>query len=83
MKVAGEFKIRKGIPIPPKVAHRPISSVLTKVMIKMEVGDCIDVANFESTRGSLTWRGKLLGYKFRTRTIENGDGKIMRIWRVE
>lgn len=69
---ATEFKIEKGVPVPPS------SHLNTKYpFAQMEVGDSIHATNFHAPNAAHQW-GKTNGRKFASR--KEGDG--YRIWRI-
>ena len=72
------LKIEKNIPIPDKVGAM---SVLTKTLIKMDVGDSILVGKkwFGGLHGSLYHKDNK-GKKWVTRTI---SPETKRVWRIE
>jgi len=80
-----EITIQKGIPIPERTGlGLKVRSALTLVMQKMEIGDCIDVPlSAVKQRGGLATRAKTLSIKVTMRTIDNGQTKMLRVWRIK
>jgi hypothetical protein len=79
-----EFTIQKGIPIPEKVGpQRAMYSPLTLAMQKMEVGDCIDLAFNATHKAGVYSRAKKLGIELEIRTLDNGQAKMLRVWRTK
>jgi hypothetical protein len=77
------IQIRKGIPIPPRLTHRPIRSPITKALLQMEIGDSIDLPNTPTNRSSVYVRIKRKGYKLTVRTLDNGEDNVLRVWRIK
>ena len=71
-KALAEVSIKRGIPIP---TSRNVTG-LKKVVLDMEVGDCIDVPYSRTPVAHNL--GRLTGFEFTQRRI----GEILRIWRT-
>ena len=75
-------QIKKGIPLPGSDRH-----ALHDLLPKMTAGDCVDFPmldkkNINAARSTITAIAARKGAKIATRVCKNGEGLVLRVWRV-
>ena len=78
------YEIKKGIAIP---QTRDGRSEMTRTLAALEPGDCFDIPERDGElvkiRSNLAVRAKRLKIRLVTRSVANGAGKALRVWRSQ
>ena len=78
---SAEIEIKKGIPIPNPVYS--VRSPITKILGRMEKGDCIELPyTGEKKKSDLYTKAKTAQVKVTLRTVTDNGLKIIRVWRI-
>jgi hypothetical protein len=83
-----ELEIKRGIPIPPRERTWPLRSPITKALVKMVTGDCIDIPiqpgqNKNTMRASIVAKGKIAKAKIVLRCLRNSNSEFFRVWKLK